>query len=192
MSMSVTCSLNMIRLILSLFENMKNRNNNREWKRSYFTQIKELYDIDKDMVTHMLTNNAVYWIDPTLKCNADKIKKLKRLYYKIFAIGVSNIETFQSYFHFKEDEYRTYAETGEVTEAYYKLFVETHNDLYMFLREAKNKFVKYFDNDTIFGSPNRDYIDIKDKSITWFWEDESDSECSCEGCAEWETSDEED
>jgi len=191
MSISVTCSLNMIRLILSVFETMKNRSQNLDWKRSYFTQIKELYNIDKDMVVSMLTNNSVYWIDPTLECSLEKIKKLKLLYYKIFGIGVSNIEMFQNYFHFKEDEYRTYAETGEITEAHYKQFVEKHNELYKFLREAANKLVKYFDNN-MFGPPNRDYIDIKDQSITWIWEEDSDSECSCECCAEWETSDEED
>jgi hypothetical protein len=182
----------MVRLVLSVFTHMKDHSANKEWKRSYFTQIKELYDMDKDMVVSMLTNNAVYWIHPNIECSADKIHALKLLYYKIFGIGVSNLDFFQSYFHFKEDEWRTYAETGEKTEEHYKLFVDTHNKLYTFLKEAKDKFVKYFGNDTMFGPPNRDYIDIEEESITWIWEGDSDSECSCDCCNELETSDEED
>ena len=132
--------------------------------------------MDKDMVTHMLTENAVYWIHPNLECSADKIHALKLLYYKIFGIGVSNFDFFQSYFHFKEDEWRTYAENGKKTEEHYKLFVDTHNKLYKFLREAKDKLIKYFGNDTAFGPPNRDYIDIEEESITWIWEGDSDEE----------------
>jgi len=192
--LSVKLPLRFFHHTLCIFELMKDKSANKEWRRDYLKDIVEIYRLDKQIMIGILSGETMYWFtEETCEEEKEKNSLLFNIYYRIMVLSIQHFAVLQSYLHYIDEEMREEAEANEITEAEYKSKIEEYHKYYDNVSRLREQIMGYFGGDEkIEMTPPEYSCWNKDHCLHWIWEGDSDSECSCEDCAEWKTSDEED